>query len=123
MTGTFVVCLVLFALAPFFLASPQKVLPKCTIVKGKKKLNINVADLPQWEKDGWKRADDPVPSESSDDGEDGEYTLEEAIQKCRSNAALEEIVEANGIDVDLAEFDSFADKKDAVLEALEEADE
>lgn len=120
MTGIFVACLLLFAFAPFFFASPQRVLPKCTIVKGKEKLNINLSDLPAWEKKGWKRADDPVPSEE----DEGEYTLEEAIEKCRSKAALEEIVEANGIDVDLGEIEKFADQKEAVLEAIaEEADE
>lgn len=57
--------------------------------------------------------------DAPEEEEEGSYTLLDAVQKCRSNAALEEIVESNDIAIDLEEYDTFADKKDAVLEILE----
>ena len=113
MTLIFVVCILLFAFAPFFLASPSRVIPTCGITKGKERLVANISDVPAWEEKGWKREDDPVPSD------DPEMSLEEQIEKCRSFDSLADLVEDNGIDIDLSEIEKLADQKKAVLDALE----
>jgi len=109
----------MMALLPLaFSKGPAASIPTCTIFKGGKKLIVNISDLKQWEKDGWKRLGSE-PSASASDAKEGSYTLQEAIEKCRSKASLEEIVESNGIDVELDDL-SFAEQKEAVLAAIAE---
>ena len=57
---------------------------------------------------------------ANEDGihEEGNFTLIESVQKCRTRAALEEIVEANNIDVNLDSYGLFRDQKSAVLDYL-----
>lgn len=109
----------MMALLPLaFAKGPAAPIPTCTITKGGKKLIANISDLKQWEKDGWSRSGSP-PSVQASDADEGNYTLREAIEKCRSKASLEEIVESNGIDVELDGL-SFAEQKEAVLDAIAE---
>jgi hypothetical protein len=64
-------------------------------------------------------ADADNKGDEDKDVEEGEFILREAVEKCGAHAALEEIVEANGIDVDLEGL-SVKEKKKAILAALDE---
>ena len=98
-------------------------LPTCRIKKGKKEFVINLSDLKKWESDGFRRVDDaPSPGPAEEDDEEGNYSLIDAVRSVRRKAALEEIVEANEIEVEGFGDMTFKDQKAAVLEILEDED-
>lgn len=115
-----VMALLMMMFLPMAFAGGATVLPTCKIAKGKDALIINAADLAAWQEKGWKQvaASDSEASEASE----GNYTLLDAIKSCRSKAAIEEIVEANGLEVSLDGL-SFAQQKEAVLELIGDGEE
>lgn len=67
----------------------------------------------------------PKPKAKPKEKEEGKFSLKQSVEKCRTFAALEEIVEKNDIKLsfrgkplELADIKLFKDQKNAVLRAL-----
>ena len=122
----FILIMAVAFLALYPMAFGGGLLPTCRIKKGKKEFIINLSDLPKWEADGYERytpvdAPSPAPAEAEEE-EEGNYSLIDAVRSVRRKAALEEIVEANEIEVEGFGDMTFKDQKAAVLEILEDED-
>lgn len=114
-----VMALLMMMFLPMAFAGGATVLPTCKIKKGKKNLIVNASDAAAWVKKGWQRVD---ASDSSEDNDDGKFTLREAVEKARNKAVLEELVEAHEMEIDGFGYMTKAQQIDAILDYMDEND-